>query len=190
MQEHQQPAFREGPIEYPEYRQSQPEFQMRSGEPIQFFQSQRHPQAVQFVSVPQEMYYSNREGRVQERRFRDVYNNQAVRNYEYPHQEDFVNRVQQNWVQQVGIEGRVTNRNNLKEPLRNEQGTEGVEKQDNSRKEEALKAQVKEMLLKAKHEDRLEVEKEDKRRQEKKEKQRREKENENNIKKEKENKEK
>jgi hypothetical protein len=130
------------------------------------------------MKIPQEVYYSNGERIMQNGRLQEIYNNQAGRNHYLPQQEDFVSRVQQSWVQQIGIEGGGTDRNNLKKPLRNEQNTEGMEKQEGSRRDEELKAQVKKMLLKAKYEDKLEIEKEDKKRQEEKKKQQQEKENE------------
>jgi hypothetical protein len=171
VQNYQPAAFGGDLREYAEYVHMQPESQMRNREQIQFSQSQGQNRAVQFIRRPQGVYYPRREEIMQEGGLQEIYNNQTGREYEYSQQEDFANRMQHDWVQQVCTEGRGTIRNSLKKPLRNEQNTEGVEKQEKSKREEELKAQVKEMLLKAKYEDRIEIEKEEKKLQETKKKQ-------------------
>jgi hypothetical protein len=139
---------------------------MQDREPIQLIQAQSHPQTVQFVDRPREMYHPNRGRRVQEGRLQDVYDDRPEGRYGYPYQYDRANRVKQEWVQQVGTEGRPTNRDNPGGPLENTQGAEGARNQESSRSDEilneALKEKVRNMLLKAKHDGIIEIAQKDK----------------------------
>jgi hypothetical protein len=98
---------------------------------------------------------------MQEGRLQDIYDDRPEGGSGYPYQYDRGNRVKQEWVQQVGTEGRPTNRDNPREPLENAQGAEGARNQENSRSDEmlneALKETARKILLKAKHDDILEI---------------------------------